>query len=84
MSMHTLHHTTCLKTSGIPCKKHLIKGPIRHLNKHILKHDNAHNLTIVANQTHQLHKWLENDNIDKILSNDFWTNPAITYKQKHA
>ena len=58
------------------------KGSIRHLSKYILKYDNEHNLTIIANQTHQLHKWLENDDIDKILSNDFWTNPAITYKQK--
>jgi hypothetical protein len=58
------------------------KGPIRHLSKHILKHDNEHNLTIIANQTHQLSKWLENDDIDKILSNDFWTNPAVTDKQK--
>jgi hypothetical protein len=60
----------------------LDKGPIRHLSKHILKHDNEHNLTIIANQTHQLHKWLENDDIDKILSNDFWTNSAIMDKQK--
>ena len=58
------------------------KGPIRHLSKHILKHDNELNLTIIANQTHQLHKWLENDDIDKVLSNDFWTNLAITDKQK--
>jgi hypothetical protein len=36
-----------------------------------------HNLAIIANQTHQLHKWLENDDIDKVLSNDLWTNPAI-------
>ena len=60
----------------------LDKGPIKHLSKHILKHDNEHNLTIIANQPHQLHKWLENDDIDKILSNDFWTNPVITNKQK--
>jgi hypothetical protein len=58
------------------------KGPIRHLSKYIHKHDNEHNPTIIANQTHQLHKWLENDDIDKILSNDFWTNPALTDKQK--
>ena len=32
------------------------KGPIRHLSKHILKHDNEYNLTTIANQTHQLHK----------------------------
>ena len=58
------------------------KGPIRHLGKHIIKHDIGHNLVLVVNQTHQLHKWLENDNIDKVLSNDFWTNPIITNKQK--
>jgi hypothetical protein len=58
------------------------KGPMRHLSKHILKHDNEQNLTIIANQTHQLHKWLENDDIDKVLLNDFWTNPTITDKQK--
>ena len=58
----------------------LDKGPIRHLSKHIFKFDNEHNLTIIASQTQ--HKWLENDNIDKILSNDFWTNPAIATKQK--
>ena len=47
------------------------KGPIRHLGKHIVKHDKGHNLAIIANQTHQLHKWLKNNNIDKVLSNDF-------------
>ena len=46
------------------------KGPIRHLGKHILKHDKGLNLTIIASQTHQLHKWLENKDIDEILSND--------------
>ena len=60
----------------------LDKGPIRHLGKYILKHDKGLNLTIMASQTHQLHKWFENKDIDKILSNDLWTNPAITDKQK--
>ena len=32
------------------------KGSIRHLGKYILKYDNNHNLTIMAFQTHQLHK----------------------------
>jgi hypothetical protein len=41
-----------------------------------------HNLEIIANQTHQLHKWLENKDIDKTLSNKFWTNPSVTDKQK--
>ena len=58
------------------------KGPIRHLSKYILKHDKKHNLTIMASQTHQLHKWLDNKDIDKNLSNDFWNNPTITNKQK--
>ena len=59
----------------------LDKGPIRHLGKYILKHDKGLNITIMASQTHQLHKWFENEDIDKILSNGLWTNPAITYKQ---
>jgi hypothetical protein len=58
------------------------KGPIRHLGKQIVKHDKGHNLVFIANQTHQLHKWLENDNIDKVLSNELWTNPTVTDKQK--
>ena len=58
------------------------KGPIRHLSKYILKHDKKHNSTIMASQTHQLHKWLDNKDIDKNLSNDFWNNPTITNKQK--
>ena len=58
------------------------KGPIRHLGKYIIKHDKQHNLSILATQTHQLHKWLDNKDIDKTLSNEFWTNPAISDKQK--
>ena len=64
MSMHTLHHTTYKKTGGIFMQGTPDKGPIRHLSKYIRKHDNEHNLTIIANQTHQLHKWLENDDIE--------------------
>ena len=36
----------------------------------------------MASQTHQLHKWLDNKDIDKTLSNDFWNSPAITNKLK--
>ena len=57
------------------------KGPIRHLGKYVLKYDNKRNLTNIASQTHQLHKWITNEGIDKTLSNDFWHNPAITDKQ---
>ena len=58
------------------------KGPIQHLGKYILKNDKKRNPTIMATQTHQLHKWLNNKDIDKTLSNDFWNNPVITDKQK--
>lgn len=39
-----------------------------------------HNPTALVDQTHQFHKYLKNNDIDKILSNDFWENPIITYK----
>ena len=41
------------------------KGPIRHLGKCISKYDKKHNLALIATQTHQLHKWLDNKDIDK-------------------
>ena len=59
------------------------KGPIRHLGKYVLKYDKNHNLEVIANQTHQLHKWLENKDIDKTLSNNFWKNPSIMDKQNN-
>jgi hypothetical protein len=58
------------------------KGPIRHLGRYILKYDKKHNLARIATQTHQLHKWLHNKDIDQTLSNDFWNNPIITDRQK--
>ena len=60
----------------------LYKGPIWHLGKYVLKYDKKHDLEIIANQTHQLRKWLNNKDVDKVLSNDLWKNPTITYKQK--
>ena len=58
------------------------KGLIRHLVKNVLEYDKRHNLEIITNQTHQLHKWLDNKDIVKVLSNDFWKNPTIIDKQK--
>jgi hypothetical protein len=58
------------------------KCPIPHLGKHILKYHKKHNLAIIATQIHQLHKWLDNKDMDKALSNDFWDNPIITDLQK--
>ena len=50
------------------------KGPnIRHLGKHIFKYDKRHNLEVIANQ---------NEDIDKVLSNEFWINPTITDVQE--
>ena len=60
----------------------LDKGLIKHLGKHILKHHKGHNLAIISCQTHQLHKWLKNVDIDKILSNDLWTNLVVMDKPK--
>ena len=52
------------------------KSPIRHLGKYVLKYDKRHNLETIANQTYQLHKWLNNKDTDEVLSNDFWKNPT--------
>lgn len=57
------------------------KGPIRQLGKYVLKYDERHNLEIIANQTHQLHKRLNKKYINKNISNDLRTNPVITDKQ---
>ena len=60
------------------------KGPIWHLGKHILKYDKRHNLEIIANQTNQLHKWLDNKDIDKVISNDFWKILPLHINNKRA
>ena len=82
MNMHTLHRTAYKKIGWHSMQETPDKGPIRHLGKYILNYDKRQNLEIIANQTHQLHKWLDNQDIDEILSNDFWNNPTITSKQK--
>lgn len=61
-----LHHTTAKKTSGTQCKRLVTKDPLNTVEKYVYKYDKRHNLTIIANQTHQLHKWLENNEIDNI------------------
>ena len=58
------------------------KGPIRHLGKHIPKHDKGHNLANIENQTYQPRKWLKNRDIDEALANDFQTNSAVTWTIK--
>jgi len=58
------------------------KGPVRFLEKQIIKYDRETNLAIMATQTPNTCKWTENTDINNELSNEFWANPAITDKQK--
>ena len=58
------------------------KGPIRFLEKHIIKHDRKNNLEIVATLFPNIDKWIANEDIDNDLSNDFWTNKNIIDSQK--
>lgn len=61
----------------------LDKGPFIHLEKHIIKYNKRHNLLAIVDQTHQQHKWLENKDIDKILSKNLWKNSVVTNKTKY-
>ena len=57
------------------------KGPIRFLEKHIIKYDRKYNLEVIAIKFPNIDKWITNDNID-VLSNEYWTNKQITNSQK--
>jgi hypothetical protein len=58
------------------------KGPVRFLEKQIKNYDRETNIAIMAAQVPNTCKWTENIDTDKELSNEFWTNPLITNKQK--
>ena len=58
------------------------KGPIRLLEKHIIKHDKKYNLEIIATDFFNIDKWVANEDIDNELSNEYWTNKHITDSQK--
>ena len=58
------------------------KGPIRFLEKHIIKHDKKHNLEIIATNFPNIDKWITNEDIDNELSNEYWTNKQIIDSQK--
>jgi hypothetical protein len=51
------------------------KGPVRFLEKQIIKYDKENNLENMAIQTPNTYKWTRNADIDKELSNEFWENP---------
>ena len=58
------------------------KGPIRFLEKHLIKHDRKYNLEIIATDFFNIDKWIANADIDNELSNEYWTNKHITDSQK--
>jgi hypothetical protein len=60
------------------------KGPVRFLEKQIIKYDRENNLAIMATQTPNTCKWTENAGIDKELLNELWEIPLITDKQNLA
>ena len=49
----------------------LNKGPIRFLEKHIIKHDRKYNIEIIATQFLNIEKWIANKDIDNELSNEY-------------
>ena len=59
-----------------------IKGLIRFLEKHIIKHDRKYNLEVIATKFFNIDKWIANEDIDNELSNEYWTNKHITYSQE--
>ena len=64
-----------------PTKRH-DKGPVRCLDTYITKHDRENNLKTMARQFPNINIWTMNPNIDNEISNNLWTNPAISYSQK--
>ena len=53
------------------------KGPIRFLEKHIIKHDRKYNLEIIATKFPIIDKRIANEDIDNELSNEYSTNKHI-------
>ena len=60
----------------------LDKGPIRFLEKYIIKHDRKYNQEIIAIEFPNIDKWIANEDINNELSNEYWTNKQITNSQK--
>ena len=47
------------------------KGPIRFLEKHIIKYDRKYNLEVIATEFINIEKWIANEDIDNELSNEY-------------
>ena len=58
---HITPYITSKRIVASQCKKHQPKDSIWHLEARILKYDKKSQLAAIANETHQLHKWLKND-----------------------
>jgi hypothetical protein len=60
------------------------KSPVRCLETYIAKHDQVNNLKNMSEQFSNINKWTMNPDIDNEISNNFLSNPVISYSQKHA
>ena len=60
----------------------LDKGPIRFLEKHIIKHDRKYNLEVIAIEFPNIDKWIANEDINNKLSNAYYNNKHIIDSQK--
>ena len=58
------------------------RGPIRFLEKHIIKHYRKYNLEVITTKFPNIDKWIANEDIDNELSIEYWTNKHITNSQK--
>ena len=47
------------------------KGPIKFIEKHLIKHDRKYNLEIIATDFPNIDKWIANADIDNELSNEY-------------
>jgi hypothetical protein len=59
---------------------HPFRGPIRHLKSCLEKLEKEENEEL-AKTFDNINKWITNPLIDNKISNNFWTNPAITDAQ---
>ena len=57
------------------------KGSIRYFQRYLHKYTIDNHLIELARNFPNTHKWTSDTNIDKIFSNEFWTNPHISENQ---
>jgi hypothetical protein len=60
------------------------EGPVRFLEKQIIKYGRINILENMATQTPNISKWTGNADIDKELSNEFWITPILRTNKIHA